>query len=64
LFFDFLFEKKKKKKNLIQTKQIQDLPGVVLGPVLGRGAFGLVRLGTIDTGAVVAVKVKHKKKLF
>lgn len=35
------------------------MPGVTLGPVLGRGAFGLVRLGTISEGGsstVAAVK--------
>ncbi len=41
-------------------KSSSHVPGVTLGPVLGRGAFGLVRLGTLfgeSTNTVVAVKV-------
>lgn len=43
---------------------VSDVPGLILGPVLGRGAYGVVRLGTAkDSGAVTACKMLSKAGL-
>lgn len=40
---------------------LTNVPGLTLGPVLGRGAYGVVRLGTfIATGKVCAIKIITK----